>query len=98
MKTKKQKTEVWLTEGMDGKRVEKLFEVSDISTVMKKITHWKSLKKTKAGYKVEPYDRIMHNDTVSRAVIDFGDWHWFIVVDPVSKEDFNKMINFTEEK
>ena len=89
---KSKKIEVWLTEGMDGKRVEKLFDTKDVSSVMKRIAKWKGLKKTSANYKVEVYDRIMHNNATKRAIIDFGDWHWFIVVDPVSVEEFSEMI------
>lgn len=83
MKTEKETpTDVWLTRGMFGEKLEKIAEnCGSFGDAMFRIEKWK--KAHKGGeYKIETYDRIICGKEKGTAV-DFGDYSYFMLILPV---------------
>lgn len=85
--------EVWLTEGMFGKKLEKIADASTAEDAMAKIREWKSSKDTKAKYKTGLYDRLIFSE--SCIAVDFGSWSTFIQVDGLTRSALKQFTHIT---
>lgn len=81
--------EIWLTDGMFGKKLKKLAVVNSAEDAMAKIQTWKADSKNKAQYKIELYDRIIFGE--SCVAVDFGSWSTFMQIDGLTKSDMEKI-------
>lgn len=84
---------LYLTNHMFGDRIKQIGdETENVKTILEYVYCWKNDEENKKNFKIEPYGRLIFEDT--EIVIDFGDYCTFMLitdVDETAKDQFQHL-------
>ena len=84
--------EIWLTEGLNGRKTELIAAVDTAEEAREVVDFWKEEAAKGNQYRVEEYNRILGTDEGNTVAIDFGDHSWFISIEGCKFAEFTELI------